>query len=64
MDLSVVITLVISSVSLMTSILTHVKYSECWGFKLKTRNQKSDSPSPLDTPSSPLLPQTIKEPHW
>jgi len=46
------ITLSISAGAIIVAILTHIKFSKCYGFEVQTRNiEKQDSP----TEKKPLI---------
>jgi hypothetical protein len=44
MDISIV-AIIIASTSLVSSILTHVKNSQCWCFKVETRTPNNTQPT-------------------
>ena len=68
MDGYVYLSIGMSSISLLSSILQQVKYSECCGFKMKTRVVNKDTTegrrSSPETPdnTTPLL--INREPVW
>ena len=52
MDPLIVISVISGVSGLIVSVLTHIKYSSCFGFNVKTRG--TDSPNP----TTPLLVKT------
>lgn len=60
-DVIIVTTLTTSLIALATAILTHVRYSNCWGMSCRTRSKDSPSTTPTlpITLSTPLLTKPI-----
>jgi hypothetical protein len=59
MDTSI-IAIVIASSALVSSILNHVKHSECWCFKFETRTPNNTQPTtPTQTISKPINYQSL-----
>lgn len=56
-DAIIVTTLAASGIALATAILTHIRYSNCWGMSCRTRSK--DSPSITPTSTTPLIPPPI-----
>jgi hypothetical protein len=57
MDASI-IAIVIASSALASSILSHVKYSQCWCFKFETRTPNNTQPT-TPTISKPINYQSL-----
>jgi hypothetical protein len=55
MDPIVITTLIISIGSLVTSVLTHIKYSSCCGLKVVSYHPNDISSKNNDSPTTPLL---------
>lgn len=53
MDPFVIVAIITGITALVTSVLTHIRYSSCWGIKFFTRSSKNGETTPL-TPSSPI----------
>lgn len=53
-DIIIVTALTTSAIALITSLVTHIRYSNCWGGSCRTRGDNSPSMTPSDI-KSPLL---------
>ena len=62
MDPVSIIAIISGSTALIVSILTHIRYSSCWGCKIytKTTNNSSLNNSTNDSPTTPLLKSSCK----
>jgi len=51
MDLLIIVAIISAVGALFVSVLTHIRYSSCWGMKIFTKKPDSGT----STPTTPLL---------